>query len=283
MSSGSIQSHASLRFRHAPERDQTFLSIRRAGGLFHVSKPYWDQAMLITQLVNPTAGIFEGDRMKLDVHLEQGARVSLVSPSATRIHTMCDKKAKIIQNVHLAEQSFLEFRSDYMIPQKGSSLEQQTHIHCHDAARLFFVERLMPGRVGHGESFDFETFQATLFLHENEKCIVQEKLHLNREHRGFPLLVKDWKSVYMANVWIMGLDAELAVNQMHDASASGLTHSDSGMVMGISPLESNVVVCRLLSNKSSVLKEKIVQLRSFYAQYFSELGQSTRTLLSNHT
>ncbi|NNM28512.1 MAG: hypothetical protein HKO57_03265, partial [Akkermansiaceae bacterium] len=74
---GSLQSEARLEFRHDAARGRSVLHRRRAGGLCHLSKPYWNGEVLAAQLVNPTAGIFAGDEMRMRVRVGAGARVAL--------------------------------------------------------------------------------------------------------------------------------------------------------------------------------------------------------------
>jgi len=251
MSLGSLQSQAKLVFRHQDETGQTVLAKRSTGGLFHVSKPYWDESLLLTQLVNPTAGIFEGDKMLLEIELERDSKVALVSPSATRLHTMRGGEATIEQHVRQEEGSFLEFRSDYTIPQKDSVVSQLTEINMEKGSTLLYIERLMPGRVGFGEQYNFERFSSQLKISFESSLLVQERIVIEGKEGGWPLRHPKWERTYMANLWLV--------------------------------LEQNVLVCRVLSPESVRLKKKIVAIREKFGQYVPELEKSSRTLLSNHT
>ena len=57
---GNLQLRAAVR---APGR--TMIATQSFRAPFHVSKPYWDadSRVLLTQVVNPTAGILEGDTL----------------------------------------------------------------------------------------------------------------------------------------------------------------------------------------------------------------------------
>src|ERR1700677_2810632 len=64
----------------------TYLAQQSFAAPMHISKSYWDGDTLLVHLVNPTAGVFGGDRIRTHVTVEAGARVLLSSPSATRFH-----------------------------------------------------------------------------------------------------------------------------------------------------------------------------------------------------
>ena len=85
---GSLQSEVEIGFRYDEARQRTVLARRQAGGLCHLGKAYWTGDVLGLQIVNPTAGIFSGDTLSVNVEIGAGARVALTSPSATRFHTM---------------------------------------------------------------------------------------------------------------------------------------------------------------------------------------------------
>ena len=48
---------------------------------FHLSKPHEDAGALVVNVVNPTAGIFDGDELELQATVEAGARLVLTAPA----------------------------------------------------------------------------------------------------------------------------------------------------------------------------------------------------------
>lgn len=282
MIAGSIQSNAKLTFEHCESTGKTKLVERSTGGLFHISKPYWDVSMLLTQLVNPTAGIFSGDRMQLEVKLEPSAKVSLVSPSATRFYSMQEKGAYLEQTIHLTDDSFLEFRSDYSIPQRDAIVEQINNIHLTKKARLLYIERFMPGRVAHGEAFRFQSFSSLTKIYLDHQLVVQERMDLLKENNGWPLCMPEWDQAYSANIWIAGVDtselSSLFLKQHNDL----FTQQNSTIFAGFSDIEPTIMVCRLISPTSIQLKQAILLLRQTISQCFPELSHSERIIHSNH-
>ncbi len=123
---------------------------------FHLSKPHGDAGALVVNVVNPTAGIFDGDELELEAKAEAGARLVLTTPSANRIYqSRTGRPAVVRQIVRAAPGSFVEFLPEPLIPHAGSVYEQHTELMADAGAELLFFEWLSPGRVAAGETFQY--------------------------------------------------------------------------------------------------------------------------------
>ncbi|MDB9741527.1 urease accessory protein UreD [Akkermansiaceae bacterium] len=292
--SGSITSKAELVFSHREETGKTVLEKRATGGLFHLSKTYWDKSILLTQLVNPTAGVFNGDEMHLDVKLGEKTSVALISPSASRFYAMKNNGALVTQRFELEEESFLEFRPDYSIPHASSRVQQSNEIFLKKSSRLFYIERFMPGRVAKGEQFAFQRFGSTTKIFVDDVLLVQERMDLDPKAMGWPLLMPDWQVAFSATIWLVAegvQELKPALEELEKSYSSenlgnlkNQAESEEGqLICGISTLEETIIVVRFLASDSILLKSSIVKLRQLSAQFFKELGDSERVLYSNHT
>ena len=114
---------------------------------FHLSKPHEDAGALVVNVVNPTAGIFDGDELELQATVEAGARLVLTAPSANRIYqSRSGRPALVRQTVRAAARSLVEFLPEPLIPHAGSVYEQHTELHAAAGAEMLFFEWLSPGR-----------------------------------------------------------------------------------------------------------------------------------------
>jgi urease accessory protein len=159
----------------------------------HVSKPHHDAGALVVNVVNPTAGLLEGDRVECRVEVESGAHLVLTTPSACRAHKMREGFAELRQDLRVASGAFLEFWPELFIPQGGARFRQRTTIFAEEGGELLFFESLAPGRVAAGESFAFcelewETdvrFAGTLIARERYR-IVPGNESVRTLQRAFP-------------------------------------------------------------------------------------------------
>lgn len=122
----------------------------------HLSKPHLDEGALVVNAVNPTAGLFDGDEVDIDVRVESGARLVLTSPSASRVYrARSDKPAIVRQRLAVAEGGSAEFFPELFIPQAGSRYHQQTELRIADGGQLLYCEWLTR-RVACGETFAWQ-------------------------------------------------------------------------------------------------------------------------------
>ena len=75
----------------------TFVREQSFSAPLHLSKPYWDGATLLVNVVNQTAGIFGGDGVDVRIAVESGARVLLSSPTAALFHPSHGREAHLEQ------------------------------------------------------------------------------------------------------------------------------------------------------------------------------------------
>lgn len=262
---GSLQSSAELDFR-LDDQGRTVLARRRAGGLFHFSKPYWNGDTLALQLVNPTAGLFEGDAMEIDVHVRPGAQVALTSPSASRFYTMDRSNAKVRQHFTIGSGGWLEFQPNVTVPQRGSAVDQEIKIDLASGAEMIFIDQLSPGRVKHGEQYRYRYFSTTFSLHYDGIPQVSERMALETDLGGWPLAVPGWDVALFGAVWLVKNDLKEHLNTLA-AIETSLKKDD--LLCGLTLLSDQVAVFRVLATRSIALRKALQDIRSSLNPIFS--------------
>lgn len=167
--------HLSLR-AEAREDGQTVLAAQSFRAPFHLSKPYWDGHALIVQVVNPTAGILEGDQLESMMAVGPGAAVLVTSPSATRVFQMKAGAAASSQRFEVEGNGWLEFMPEPLVPHRGSRFRQSTEIVVAGDGEVFFADLLMPGRVARGETWAWDKLCLELTLRVGGSLILHERL-----------------------------------------------------------------------------------------------------------
>ncbi len=271
---GSLQSQVHLKFGYDEERARTILSKRQAGGLCSLSKAYWNEDVLGLQLVNPTAGLFSGDELKMKVEIADKAQVALTSPSATRYHTMTEGQARITQEFHIGENAWLDFWPEIIIPQKDSDVIQTTQIHLSENSNMVFLDSLAPGRIAHGENYTFRRLETCLELNQSDQLIAKERCILSPSEGRWPLSVPGWESCYYGAIWIAGPEAEKVINHLQNNSET----TDKESQHGASLLSPQLGVIRIISPSSLLLKKATLHFRDIIQQHIPLLKMSFRKL-----
>ncbi|MFT3869591.1 MAG: urease accessory protein UreD [Nibricoccus sp.] len=160
----------------ARDNGRTVLARQSFRAPFHLSKPYWDGHALIVQVVNPTAGILEGDRLDSEIAIGSGASVLMTSPSASRVFQMRGGEAECRQQFTVADGGWLEFMPEPLVLHKGSRYRQRTDIAVAAGGEIFFADLLMPGRIARGEKWAWEKLRQELTLRVAGALILRERL-----------------------------------------------------------------------------------------------------------
>jgi urease accessory protein len=273
MMQGSVQSAVEIAFRYDAERQRTLLTRRKAGGLCHLGKPYWDGEVLALQLVNPTAGLFAGDRLSLEVDVGAGASVALTSPSASRYHTMPDGRADLSQRFHVRAGAWLDYWPEFVIPQRDSSVRQTTEIDLDESAQMVFLDRLAPGRVAHGESYAFRKLESTLQIRIGGELQVRERSVIEPARSIWPLEVPGWDHCYYGAIWIAGENAALATERL-----ATLRPDPGDIRCGTSLLSPRLGAVRVVARSSILLRQITQRLRFSLREDFPLLATDFRKL-----
>lgn len=169
---GHLQLHAAAR-----ANGRTALVQQSFRAPFHLSKPYWDPdaKALCVQVVNPTAGILAGDRLESRITLGPGAALSVTTPSASRVFTMDSAAAECRQDFAVGADAWLEVSPEPLVPHRRSRFRQATRIEIAPGGGLFFVDQLIPGRLGHGEAWAWSELGLELEVRIGGELILRER------------------------------------------------------------------------------------------------------------
>ncbi|HXG46135.1 MAG TPA: urease accessory protein UreD [Methylomirabilota bacterium] len=182
---------------------RSFLSEQSFAAPFHLSKPYWDGRVLRVQVINPTAGLFAGDRLRSDVRVGRGARLCFTTPSASRVHAMSSGQAWVEQAFEIEDGGWLEYSPAPLIPQRNSRYRQRTRVEVEAGGELLFLETMAPGRVAHGEQFGFTEVDWELDLRYAGRLLARERYRLRPDDESLAPLRRVFPAAYFASGYVI--------------------------------------------------------------------------------
>lgn len=263
---------------HSDGAKGTIISHQYHSVPFHLSKTYWTGDVLLVQVVNPTAGIFAGDRMHSEVRVGKGARLLLTSPSASRAHTMAERDggAFLFQSFEVAEGAWFELLPELFIPQRATSYRQKTEIAVEAGGSLYFVETMAPGRVAHGEAMAFRELDWSFSLRVAGRLVSRERAEIRPPDHCWMLAVAGWGTVYHASIWIVAgaggpMSPDLAVE------IEALTDQVTRLT-GVTELAKGVHSIKILASSSIALRQTLRAVRSLLSDWLPGLANDPRKL-----
>jgi urease accessory protein UreH len=194
-------------------------------------------------------GVFGGDRLHQSILVRSGARVALASQAALQIHPSGAAPAAIRHDYRLDPDAELHCHWDAVIPFAGAALTQEFHINAHDAARLYWSDALMAGRVSRGESWRFRCLAHQLRLQIGDRLAYLERFCLTPGDRQ---LSAPWSAAdggYFATTIIRHPNAGPEVAEDVYRRFGNI----AGARLGVDVLEANLVVARLAGSSGAAI------------------------------
>ncbi len=152
---------------------------------FHLSKPYAHDEVLQVQIVNPTAGMLEGDRLRVEIAVEDGAALLVTTPSHARVFRAKGKGGVTCrQTLRVASGGWLDWWPEPLVPHAGSRYVQETRVELGAGAALFFCDAVAPGRVARGEAWSWQSLEMKLEVTQAGRPILRERLALDGPQAG---------------------------------------------------------------------------------------------------
>lgn len=150
---------------------------------FHLDPAAPDMAYVYVQ--NPTGGMFAGDRLRMSVCADAGARVHITTQSATKLYRTDGDEARQELRFQIACGAYLEHIPDRLIPHAGARFRQRTVAELVGGAAFVASESVGPGRRAFGERFEYGILELATEIRHNGREICADRVELE-PHRADP-------------------------------------------------------------------------------------------------
>jgi urease accessory protein len=223
--------------------------------LAHVSKPHLDAGALVAQMINPTAGLFEGDTLTLEAHATGGGRLCLSVPGANRIHpARGDGFAVCRQTFRVDADSALEFIPELFIPFAGARYRQDIRVVWAPGAKVLCFDWWTPGRVARGESLAFRRLEMHFDAWAGGRLVLRERAALGAGEES----LHPWRAAggeaSVLSALVVGADLAPWV-----AEIEALHQSD--VSLGLGPLDRDAWLVRAVCSGNLPARRTLAALR----------------------
>jgi urease accessory protein len=129
-------------------------------------------------LLNPTAGLMEGDAQLVQLVARQGSKAVVTGQSATRIHPSLRKFCTQQWEIRVEPQAILVVLPGPAIPFQSCRFYQRVNIHLDENASLIWGDLWFAGRYArgkHSEQFQFNTIIQELKVTRKENLVFRDR------------------------------------------------------------------------------------------------------------
>lgn len=211
--------------------------------------------MAYVYMMSPSGGILQGDRLKIDIRLENNALAHVTTQAATKVYRMNRNYATQMVNVSVGDGCYLELVPDQLIPYRNSRFYQRVKMQVHDNATAIYSEIITPGRVASGEYFEYDIcYFKTIATDQYSKLRFIDTLLLEPKKQelfdGFGL---GPKSVF-ANMYILtkSIDVRILSDTIHNI----LNESSVNGSASVLPRQDGVSA-RMIANTAGEIKNAV--------------------------
>lgn len=263
-----MRGHLKLTASRYENTGQTYLREQSFRAPLHLSKPHEDAGALVVNMVNPTAGIFDGDCIEVDVCAEAGASLVVTTPSASRVYrSRSGQAARVRQHFTAKAGAMLEFFPEPFIPQSGAVYHQQTELHAEAGAQMLFFDWLSPGRVARGEVFQYRELLWDMDVRYGGELSARERYRLSPEDASLDSLRLLYPEGHYLGCFVLGVD-ELPMAELESLGGEDV-------YLGQGPLARGGFAIKALCRDSLAARRTLQRLRELL---YAGLGRAMPSL-----
>jgi urease accessory protein len=178
-------------------------------------------AMAFLTIASPGGGVLQGDRLCVDISVEEGGQLHIGTTSATRIYAMPRGRAEAITRFTVGTGAYAEFVPDPFIPYAGSQFTGHAAHVVAEGGVLLVAEVVGPGRQARGERLAYDSFDSDAEVRRpNGRLLFRDTTRLRPP---FPGLMGAWCAMGSLHVIASGLDASVFDSAMTRCEEMGLS------------------------------------------------------------
>lgn len=139
-----------------------------------------DDPCALLYLLNPTAGLLDGDGQFLEIIARSGTQTVVTGQSANRVHPALSSFATQQWNIHVEKGATLVVLPGPTIPYRGSKYYQRVTIELETGADLIWGDIWLPGRYTRGELSEwycFDQIVQEMEIRREGQLIYRERFH----------------------------------------------------------------------------------------------------------
>ncbi len=132
----------------------------------------------VVSMLNPTGGLFGGDRLAIEAEAGAGAHALLTTPSASRVYRAPAEATVQTVALRLARGAVVEWVPDHTIPFAGSAFRQAIDCRVDDGATLVLLDAFAAGRVARDELWRFRLLESALTVRDDHGLVFHDRFVL---------------------------------------------------------------------------------------------------------
>ncbi len=246
-----------VRLRACKQGEKTMVADCFFTAPFKIMSPFYKKDEMQVMLLTASAGIMEGDMQKLEIQVEEGAKMEMLSQSYEKIHKMEHSHATRETHLQVSKNAYLKYNPLPTIPFAESAFESTTNVYLEDKTSKFsMVEILSCGREARGERFQYRRYKNQVHIYVQDQLIYRDNTLY--EPSRFPMEKMGFYEGYshQANVLLFHCNCTTEwIEQVREEFAKL-----DNFTAGITRIASGDVVIRMLGESAQQLENVVERI-----------------------
>ncbi|WP_136607996.1 urease accessory protein UreD [Paenibacillus dokdonensis] len=223
-------------------------------GAFKVMRPVYhdDSGQACYYILNPGGGYLDGDRYQMKISLEEQARLTLTTQSATKIYKTPNQYAYHETEITLKRGSYLEYITDPLIGYQDARYKQKTVIRMEKGATLLYSDIITSGWSPDGAQFSYDMLQLINEIYVDDELMVFDHIKLNPAAKDMNSLGFMEGYSHLGSMIVVG---EQADNDLLDRLYHAIHEDTKEYKIGLSLLPASGIIIRILADSTQTIEK----------------------------
>ncbi len=228
--------------------DKTIISHREHLGPLVIQKPFYPEGKTChVYLLHPPGGVVGGDRLTLDIELNNNAHSLITTPAAGKFYRSDGRVAELKQVLEVETGSTLEWLPQETILFSGCQVNMKTLVQLEEGASFSGWEILCLGRPASNEIFDNGRVRQCFEIWRDSKPLMLDRAKLAG---GDDVLGSKWgMQGYTVTGTMMAVNANLELMEFVREQAPKMNEGLFSVT-----LIKDVLICRALSHQAEHIR-----------------------------
>lgn len=222
-------------------------------GAFKVMRPVYlnNGSYPCYYLLNPGGGYLDGDTYSMNVSLEEEARLTLTTQSATKVYKTPTNEVYQESTFHLKKDSYLEYLPDALIAYKDARYYQHNTFHLDKGATLLYSDILTPGWSPEGKQFTYDRLRLKNEIYMDGRLAAYDHVKLEPNDQNMKQLGFMEGYTHLGSLIVVG---EKTTNELIDRLHETIQGETGNFSFGISKLAVPGFTIRIMANYTQVIE-----------------------------
>lgn len=234
-------------------------------GALKVMRPIYhnDSGEVCYYILNPGGGYLDGDRYRMNIKLEEQARLTLTTQSATKVYKTPETHVYQETEIFLKKGSILEFVPDPLIAYRQARYKQKNVIHMEKGATYLYSDIITPGWSPDGKRFSYDWIQLKNEIYLDQELVAYDHIKLSPALQNVETIGFMEGFTHLGSMVVIG---EQTTPELLDRIYQVIQPKTSNYKVGISQLSVKGFTVRVLANSTQVIESIFMNLHHIISQ-----------------